>query len=291
MHASKRLYSLAEMQKFDISQILKLVRKLSLLDGFPFLLAQQKQFSIGELEQPLDLSQIDVGPFLANLQELGEFLLKAELVVTKGFVDNIADILKKPFLASSLAKAYQQLHATLQVEIDQKHFFYMSGSEKILFQPEEDSPIFGNDVRNKFTSALFEIDEAAKCLALERSTAAVFHLMRVMEVGVYAASRCLSIPDPIRGADKNWGKILQKIRDERNLRNSATPKRWASFDDDAYFLDIYATLDTVKNAWRNTTMHVANKYTVEEAQNIFVAVRVFMMKLAKRMDEHGLPLA
>jgi DNA topoisomerase IA len=48
-------------------------------------------------------------------------------------------------------------------------------------------------------------------------------------------------------------------------------------------------MDAVKDAWRNATMHVENKYTEEEARRIYDAVRGFMMKLASRMDEQGMP--
>lgn len=42
---------------------------------------------------------------------------------------------------------------------------------------------FGTVVAEKFPGAAYDVEEAAKCLALSRSTACVFHLMRVMEVG------------------------------------------------------------------------------------------------------------
>jgi hypothetical protein len=38
-------------------------------------------------------------------------------------------------------------------------------------------------------------------------------------------------------------------------------------------------------------MHVENKYTTDEAEHIFVAVRGFMKKIASRMDENGQPVA
>lgn len=50
-------------------------------------------------------------------------------------------------------------------------------------------PLFGKDVAQKFpTEAAFEIDETAKCLALGRPTAAVFHLMRVAFSGEWRVS-------------------------------------------------------------------------------------------------------
>ncbi len=156
---------------------------------------------------------------------------------------------------------------------------------------EPSSPLFGIEVQNRFPAATYEIEEAGKCVAVGRSTAAVFHLMRVMECGIYAVARCLGITDPVRGSDKNWGRILQKIHDERLSRNASATRGWTNLDDKAYFDGAYATLDAVRNAWRNTTMHVENKYSGEEALHIFVAVRAFMMKLASRMDQDGQPLA
>jgi hypothetical protein len=38
-------------------------------------------------------------------------------------------------------------------------------------------------------------------------------------------------------------------------------------------------------------MHVENKYTTDEAEHIFGAVRGFMTKLASRCDENGDPKA
>lgn len=37
---------------------------------------------------------------------------------------------------------------------------------------------------DKFSDAIYDIEEASKCIALHRSTACVFHLMRVMEHGL-----------------------------------------------------------------------------------------------------------
>jgi hypothetical protein len=61
--------------------------------------------------------------------------------------------------------------------------------------------------------------------------------------------------------------------------------------DGALFEELHASLDAVKNPWRNATMHVERKYTDDEAEHVFAAVRGFMMKLASRCDENGDPKA
>lgn len=154
-------------------------------------------------------------------------------------------------------------------------------------------PLFGPNVATKFqTTAAFEIDEAAKCLALGRPTAAVFHLMRLMEIGIRAVSRCLGIPDPTRPAERNWGYILREIKNDLAARGGNAPtKTWTTAGDGEFFEGAYASLDAVRVAWRNTTMHVERKYTDDEAEHIFVAVRGFMSQLASRCDENGDPKA
>lgn len=74
------------------------------------------------------------------------------------------------------------------------------------------------------------------------------------------------------------------MRDARQAKGG----KWAEAD---LFSEMYAMLDAVKNAWRNQTMHIDQKYTEEEAEMIFIAVKHFMQKIASRMDENGLPLA
>jgi hypothetical protein len=73
-------------------------------------------------------------------------------------------------------------------------------------------------------------------------------------------------------------------------RRSAN-KLWSVNGDKDVFEEIYASLDAIRNPWRNATMHVKNTYTEEEAEHIAVVVRGFMVKLASRMDQEGNPKA
>jgi hypothetical protein len=165
----------------------------------------------------------------------------------------------------------------------------LGSQENALFAPKE--PLFGGDFAEKFkTNGAFELDEAAKCRALSRPTAAVFHLMRILELGINALAASLGIPDPIKPAERNWAIILKKIKEDGIEQKWPTAAdRMAG--DGLLFESLHASLDAVKNPWRNEAMHVSGKYTDDEAKHIFVAVEGFMKKLSARMDESGLPLA
>jgi hypothetical protein len=140
----------------------------------------------------------------------------------------------------------------------------------------------------KFPSITYEIEEAAKCLALERATASVFHSIRSLEAAIRAMARCVGIADPTKGAERSWFKILDAIKGELD-------KRWQPSlihnSDGRIFGELYAALAAIQNPWRNSTMHLDQKYTLEEARHIFEMVTGFMKKLASRCDEDGNPKA
>jgi hypothetical protein len=110
-----------------------------------------------------------------------------------------------------------------------------------------------------------------------------------MEIGIRALARSLQIADPLRPAERNWGSILGEIRKGIEAKWPTAATRLTG--DGNLFDELHASLDAVKNPWRNSTMHVERKYTEEEAEHIFSTVRGFMIRLSARMDENGKPLA
>jgi hypothetical protein len=198
----------------------------------------------------------------------------------------IADGLDRPL--SEIAQMLDSLFERMNDECSLRKFVALSVKDAEYIFPKE--PLFGDEVERKFPSTASEIDEAGKCLGLSLPTASVFHLMRVMEIGVAAAARCLGLPDPIKPAERNWGAILRTLKAEFDQRNKALPATWANPDRD-FFEEVYVSLDAVRNPWRNATMHVERTYTGPEAEHIFIAVKAFMTKLASRCDESGRPPA
>jgi hypothetical protein len=154
---------------------------------------------------------------------------------------------------------------------------------------ESSTPLFGKEVSTKFASAIYDIDEACKCYALNRFTASAFHSIRSLEAAIRALSRCLAIPDPTRANDRNWGAMLRGIKAEIDRRWAGSSARLSG--DGEFFDDAYAALAAMQNPWRNATMHLDQKYMPDEAKHVMDVVKGFMRKLASRMDEDGKPLA
>lgn len=187
-------------------------------------------------------------------------------------------VLKHQALHRANTSLYQ-LIGCLRSEAVTKAAMVLPPEKLQLYSPA--SPIFGSDVRSKFPAAIYDIDEAAKCLALGRSTATVFHLMRVLERALKAVNACLGLPLP---NNPSWGIWLNEIRQERLKRG----KNWQEND---FFQDVWQRLDSIKDAQRDPTMHVQTIHTEQEASIIFSNTEAFMKKLASRMDENGDPKA
>lgn len=140
--------------------------------------------------------------------------------------------------------------------------------------------LFGEDVGREFSNASRDIDEAGKCFACARWTAAVFHLMRVLEIGLRKVADDLGIakthPDFER---KEMGKLINLCRGAINtgLQNSTLTKA----DRDRYD-EALAYVESAKNAWRNYVDHARENYTQEQSVRIWASVDSFMRALAKR---------
>jgi hypothetical protein len=74
--------------------------------------------------------------------------------------------------------------------------------------------------------------------------------------------------------DHNWGGMLKKIKTEMEKRHASKTAAWMA--EEEFYKGAYATLVAVKDAWRNTTMHVDKQYDSERAEDIYRAVRRFM---------------
>jgi hypothetical protein len=244
---------------------------------------EEKSGRIGEMESLLlESFQLMLGELKASLSVLS-------VPVTSSIVGEFDRSLKESVGSwGDVSKYLQEIEAILKRELEVAVLLSLDPREVSYFEPK--SPLFGKEFADKFpTEAAYEIDEAGKCLALGRSTACVFHLMRAMEIGVRTTARCLGVPDPVKPAERNWGVVLKAIQDA--IRTKWPNAAGRAHGDGALFEELYASLDAVRNPWRNATMHVEKKYTDEEAEHIFVAVRGFMKKLAARMDETGDPRA
>jgi hypothetical protein len=157
-----------------------------------------------------------------------------------------------------------------------KHIFIQIPRDKARYY--EQQALLGESVSRKFKTVREELQEAGSCYATGRYTATVFHLMRVMEVGVQRLGKKLGVANP---REQEWQKILNDLngilKQMRNPPAKMTAKQKAKIEQ---YSQAVALLANVKDAWRNRVVHTKASYDDREAERVLKAVEAYMQYLA-----------
>ena len=207
------------------------------------------------------------------------------LAMTSRQIERVQDLVLHnhyPYTPEGLARFGRDLadiNARPVDELKLRHFLAMDAARTAYYEQKE--LLFGQEVVDKFPSVAYDISEAGKCYALYRSTACVFHLMRVLEIGLRVFADRFGVP-----SDRQiWHNVIEGI--EKAVRNMPNdPNKPADWKDQQEFFSGAATqFMFVKDAWRNYVAHARDKCTEDEAERIFSSVRSFMQRLATRLHE------
>lgn len=205
------------------------------------------------------------------LRQLDDIELKMSSVALKRIRDN----LQTGAALKDIRTGLVDVRTRIQDELANVLLFCVPSDVSKYYAPKE--PLFGQPVQERFTLASFEIDEAGKCLAFGRSTACVFHLMRVLDIGLTKLCEILNVQNP----KANWGTVFKQLEEKiRAMPDTKNPE-----DEKTYYSAALAHLYNVKDAWRNHVSHGREKYTEEEALGIYNSVRSFMMGFAERLSK------
>ncbi len=179
-----------------------------------------------------------------------------------------------------LGDVYQELGRRIQDELSSAKFLYLPPSRAVYYEQKDESDtkyqLLTPEGKKKFAQSIEDAEEAAKCIAVGRYTAAVFHLMRVMERGVQRLGKKLKVSIPVE--EKDWGFISKHITGALNHLPNSTPQEKRVH---TRYAKAAVYLDNVREAWRNPTMHPKETYTDEEAENVFRFVKQYMEYLVK----------
>ena len=177
-------------------------------------------------------------------------------------------------MRGQILKDLSELRSRIKDELSERYFLFVF-PDKVQYL--ESRQPFGEAVIEQFPNAIFDIEEASKCLAVQRPTACVFHFMRAMEEGLKALAKLLGIPYA-----PSWESYIRQIADKISQKHKRKGVHWKK--DEPFFKEILGNLEAIKMSWRNPTMHIVRRYDVEEAEQIFVTVRLFIQRLAKKLS-------
>lgn len=195
-------------------------------------------------------------------------LAQSELDMCCKGAERLLAKLKSTDISTEIVADVDDLRRRILDQADTTFCLLLSPHEKRFYAKQ--APIFGQEVEAKFPAMSEDIAEASKCLALNRSTSAVFHLMRVMEVGVRRFGNALDVE---LVDEKNWQNILDEINKKIRAMDHKQQKTKA-------FAEAASHLYNVKVAWRNETMHPKQTYSPDEAEAIFSNSHTFIRDLA-----------
>lgn len=144
---------------------------------------------------------------------------------------------------------------------------------------------FGPDVEKSFPAANYDVEEAGRCLALNRWTAVVLHLMRALEPALAALEADLETAVP----KEQWHNKIDQIEVSIELlKERKHPTKVATKEEIKWYSDAATHFRYIKDAWRNHAAHGKDRYDEERARRIYDNVRSFMVSLAERLSEPGL---
>lgn len=188
---------------------------------------------------------------------------------------------KKPKLRAKFDTLLSQFMLSLIVELEQQTYLALDQDAVRLFVPSE--PLFGQAVLDRFPEAAHDISSAGRCLALDEWTAVVFHLMRVLEIGLRDLARRLNIQFPNIDLEyQEWHVIIEKIEAEIKKVGAALPRRTHIKAETLEFYNRAAgQFWHFKDAWRNNVSHAHTSYDQRKAKEVYAAVESLMRQLAE----------
>ena len=163
------------------------------------------------------------------------------------------------------------------IRLKQRKLAFISPERAELLEQEA---LFGERVRQAFPSASSEIKAVGNCLAADLNTAAVFHLMRVVEIGLRALAKKLHVAKVRKNVPLErgtWGDVIQAL--QARIGGGFNKTRKGQRDSD-FYNGLFIEFRAFKDLWRNKVMHTRMDYDEQAARAAFEHVRSFMQRLA-----------
>jgi hypothetical protein len=144
------------------------------------------------------------------------------------------------------------------------------------------SELMDPKIIERFPSASDDIEATYRCFVFDCYPASMFHLMRVVEIGILKLAKVAGMKDP----SPSWGAVLQYV-EKLVLRTKYEDVPQAVRPYRIMLESVLPQMQAIQRAWRNKFTHVEDKIIPAEngiseliANEILVAVEAFMRQLA-----------
>jgi hypothetical protein len=267
----KKLISLWDMIRFFATEATNMLERLNnhLLD------ATEKVRNKGISSK---ISQDDCLELLKDLGEVKSFCKKYEL---EHSFERLAVFTHKFSRETLINKVIESeldgLIITLREELNNRYCAYIPKGKIKYFENEM---LFGPQVNWAFPETAQDIKDAGNCIAADLNTAAVFHLMRVIEYGLRALAASLRVKVAFRQPidEATWGQIIAQLESKipdikphpkAKIKNHKNKKNYE------FYRNMLIECSHFKNHWRNDVMHTRAYYNQEQALGLLKRVKDF----------------
>jgi len=250
----------------------------ALLNGF-----HQAQWTCGELKQ-IHNAQFDLTWFAKICEDAAKYCHTAgfEHSSRQAFLFLVRlqnDTNLRLLDASAIQAEFRCLEESIIVDLTNHKFVQINQTLARYF----DAPaLYGDSVAKACPSSATDIQDAGNCIALGLGTAAVFHLMRVVEWGLRALCRDLKVSEVKKGPIEyaTWEAILEKMPEAVDVKIKAMSRGPRKQKAQEFYHPALKEINGFKDAWRNHVMHVRREYTAKDAEALSSHVERFMKLLA-----------
>lgn len=183
-----------------------------------------------------------------------------------------------------MANHLDQIRKILEIEFRAEWFYHYpkDKADKALSFPDEWGKII-----QAFPSAKYDISQGVDCCACDHNTAAVFHMMRVAEVGLIRLAKELGVrlkkDKPLSHAQ--WGEIVGAIETTATAVLNTAPAGHGKDAAQAFYNGSASHIRALKDKYRNVVMHSRREFNVHEAGDAMFHTRSFMSGLSEKLSE------
>jgi hypothetical protein len=218
-----------------------------------------------------------------NVRELGLPVSAQELAKLNASMRNaVSDVQRLPpdrrqaefdRVSTEMRLRFDQVSSVIHSELSQR-LLYAVATEKTLYLDSQwltDTAIF-----SAFPKAFTEFQRAGCCYAYDECTAAVFHLMRVVDSGLRLV--CESLGEPYNA--RNWDGIAKKIESEMSKKYQDKTAEWR--EREPFYSEVLTDIRSIGRAHRNPALHdIERNYSDPDAKYLIEVAKAFMTHLAK----------
>lgn len=186
-----------------------------------------------------------------------------------------------------MAALLRDLRERWEDELLRRTFIALSPKEAEQFR----NPTEGwSEVTGRFHEAIRDVEEMARCFALHRYPASVFHSMQVIEHGLIHLGKWLGVTDHKPGWNATTRELTRICRLDAKSRDAWEAKHYG------FISQMDAVAYSLMTAWRHKIDHAAGRLSLmpgdfvpEIAEEIITATRSFMRRLALELPSDRRP--